>query len=303
MNSKAAVRVLLVGSASVLWVSFLVAVQQQEVTRREISRTSEKEIAVSLDASFGTVILLRGDRNKVVVAEYSHEQDDRRELEMFYDISDGRGDLEINLTDNRSHKDRRNSSISWEDMKDERGDGNDRRLTARLTDAVPLSLKIGLGAGKGRFDLSGLRLKDLKVSAGASSAELQCNEPNPISCENVTIESGVSKLSANSLSNLNFRKLKFSGGVGSYTLDFSGKLQQKAYADVEVGLGSIVVYVPKNMPTKIITDEGWFSSVDVDDCFEKTKKGTYETDDFGRTDRTLTIKIGSGLGSIKVRCR
>ena len=303
MNSKAAVRVLLVGSASVLWVSFLVAVQQQEVTRREISRTSEKEITVSLDASFGTVILLRGDRNKVVVAEYSHEQDDRRELEMFYDISDGRGDLEINLTDNRSHKDRRNSSISWEDMKDERGDGNDRRLTARLTDAVPLSLKIGLGAGKGRFDLSGLRLKDLKVSAGASSAELQCNEPNPISCENVTIESGVSKLSANSLSNLNFRKLKFSGGVGSYTLDFSGKLQQKAYADVEVGLGSIVVYVPKNMPTKIITDEGWFSSVDVDDCFEKTKKGTYETDDFGRTDRTLTIKIGSGLGSIKVRCR
>jgi hypothetical protein len=303
MNSKAAVRVLLVGSASVLWVSFLVAVQQQEVTRREISRTSEKEIAVSLDASFGTVILLRGDRNKVVVAEYSHEQDDRRELEMFYDISDGRGDLEINLTDNRSHKDRRNSSISWEEMKDERGDGNDRRLTARLTDAVPLSLKIGLGAGKGRFDLSGLRLKDLKVSAGASSAELQCNEPNPISCENVTIESGVSKLSANSLSNLNFRKLKFSGGVGSYTLDFSGKLQQKAYADVEVGLGSIVVYVPKNMPTKIITDEGWFSSVDVDDCFEKTKKGTYETDDFGRTDRTLTIKIGSGLGSIKVRCR
>jgi hypothetical protein len=303
MSSKAAVRVFVLGSISILWLSFLVAFPQQEVTRREISRTSEKEITVSLDASFGTVILLKGDHNKVVVAEYSHEQDDRRELEMFYDISDGRGDLEINLTDKRSHKDRRNSSISWEEMKDERGEGNDRRLTARLTDAVPLSLKIGLGAGKGRFDLSGLRLKDLKVSAGASSAELQCNEPNPNSCDNVLIESGVSKLTANNLSNLNFRKLKFSGGVGSYTLDFSGKLQQKAYADVEVGLGSIVVYVPKNTPTRIITDEGWFSSVDVDDCFEKTRKGTYETDGFDRTDRTLTIKIGSGLGSIKVRCR
>ena len=263
----------------------------------------ETEITISLDASFGTVVLLKGDRSKVVIAEYSHEQDDRRELEMFYDITDGRGDLEINLTDHRSHKDRRNSSISWEEMKDERDGGNERRLTARLTDAVPLSLKIGLGAGKGKFDLSGLRLKDLKVSAGASSAELQCNEPNPVSCDNVTIESGVSKLSANSLSNLNFRKLKFSGGVGSYTLDFSGKLQQKAYADVEVGLGSIVVYVPKNMPTKVITDESWFSSVDVDDCFEKTRKGTYETDGFDRSDRTLTIKIGSGLGSIKIRCR
>ena len=303
MSEKAMVRVLLAGSFSIFTFSFLLAVQQQEVTRREISRTSEKEITVSLDASFGTVNLLKGDHNKVVVAEYSHEQDDRRELEMFYEITDGRGELEINLTDNRSHKDRRNSSISWEEIKDERNNGNERRLTARLTDAVPLSLKIGLGAGKGKFNLSGLRLKDLKISAGASSAELQCNEPNPIICDNVTIESGVSKLSAQGLSNLNFRKLKFSGGVGSYTLDFAGKLQQKAYADVEVGLGSIVVYVPKNMPTKVITDESWFSSVDVDDCFEKTRKGTYETDGFERSNLTLTIKIGSGLGSIKIRCR
>ena len=303
MSEKVRFRVFLVGLTSILWISFLLAFQQKEVTRREISRTNEKEISVSMDVSFGTVILSRGDRSKVVVAEYSREQDDRRELEMFYDISEGRGDLEINLTDNRSHKDRRNSSISWEEVKDEREDGTERRLTARLTDAVPLTLKIGLGAGKGKFDLSGLRLKDLKVSAGASSAELQCHEPNTVSCENVTIESGVSKLTANSLANLNFRKLKFSGGVGSYTLDFSGKLQQKAYADIEVGLGSIVVYVPKNTPTKVITDESWFSSVDVDDCFEKTRKGTYETDGFERSERTLTIKIGSGLGSIKIRCR
>lgn len=303
MHRNARVRILLVGSFCFLWICSLFAIQQQEVTRREISRSSEKEITVSLDASFGTVSLLRGDRNKVIVAEYSREQDDRRELEMFYDITDGRGDLEINLTDHRNHKDRRNTSISWEEMKDEPDNGNERRLTARLTDAVPLSVKIGLGAGKGRFDFSGLKLKSLKVSAGASSADLQCNEPNPISCDNVTIESGVSKLSANGLANLNFRKLKFSGGVGSYTLDFSGKLQQKAYADVEVGLGSIVVYIPKYMPTKVITDESWFSSVDVDDCLEKTRKGTYESEGFERSDRTLTIKIGSGLGSIKIRCR
>ena len=303
MSGKAGARVLLIGSFSFFLYSFLFAVQQQEVTRREISRTSEKEITVSLDASFGTLILLKGDHGKVVVAEYSRKQDDRRELEMFYDVTDGRGDLEINLTDHRTHKDRRNNSISWEEMKDDRDNGNERRLTARLTDAVPLSLKIGLGAGKGKFDFSGLKLKSLKVSAGASSADLQCSEPNPISCENVTIESGVSRLSASGLSNLNFRKLKFSGGVGSYTLDFAGKLQQKAYADVEVGLGSIVVYVPRNMPTRVITDESWFSSVDVDDCLEKTRKGTYETDGFERNERTLTIKIGSGLGSIKIRCR
>ena len=57
------------------------------------------------------------------------------------------------------------------------------------------------------------------------------------------------------------------------------------------------------MPTKVITDESWFSIVDVDECLEKTRKGTNETDGFERSERTLTIKIGSGLGSIKIRCR
>lgn len=303
MNQKARHRLVLVAFLCVIGTTLVLAALRQEVIRREISRTSEKEVTLSLDASFGTVTLLKGDRNKIVVAEYSRGEDDKRELEMFYEILDGRGNLEINLTDERKHKDRRTPSISWEELKSDRRHTDERRLTAKLTDAVPLSIKIGLGAGRGDFDLSGLKVKTIKVSAGASSAELRCDEPNQVTCESVNIESGVSKFSASHLSNLNFRKLKFSGGIGSYSLDFAGKLQQKAYAEVEVGLGTITVYIPKEIPARIITDDSWFSSVDVDDHFEKTKKSTYETDGYQQSDKTLTIKIGSGLGSIKVRAR
>jgi len=303
MRTHSFLRFVSTTTLTLTWFTALLAIPQQDITRREISRTSEKEIFISLDASFGTVTLQKGDRSKVIVAEYAREQDDNRELEMFYDISGGRGDLEVNLTDRRNHRDKHNSSISWEEIKDGRANGEERRLTARLTDAVPLSLKIGLGAGKGRFDLTGLKIKDLRISAGASSAELLCNEQNSVPCENITIESGVSKFTATHLVNLNFRKLKFSGGVGSYSLDFSGTLQQRARADVEVGLGSVVVYVPRNTPTRVITDESWFSSLDMDDCFEKTRKGVYQTDGFEESERSLTITIGSGLGSIKVRCR
>jgi hypothetical protein len=276
---------------------------QQEVLRREITRTSEKEVDVSIDASFGTLIILKGDRNKIVAAEYERQDDDKRQLEMFYDISDGRGSLEMNLTDEKRHREKHSSSISWEELKGNRDHPDERRLTCRFSDAVPMSLKVGIGAGRGNLDLTGLKIKNLKVSSGASSAELRCDDPNPVSCESVSIESGVSKFSANDLSNLNFRRLKFSGGVGAYVLDFGGTLQQKAYAEVDVGLGAITVYVPKDFPTRIITDDSWFSSVDVDSNFEKTKKNVYESDNFGQTDKTLTIKIGSGLGSIKVRCR
>jgi hypothetical protein len=276
---------------------------QQEVLRREVTRSSEREVLVTLDASFGTLNIVRGDRTKIVAAEYCRDSDDKRQLEMFYDIDDGRGNLEINLTDEKKHRERRSSSISWEELKSDRDHPEDRCLTAKFTDAIPLNMKIGVGAGRGVLDFTGLKMKNLKVSAGASSAELRCDEPNSISCENVNIESGVSKFTASHLTNLNFHKLKFSGGVGAYTLDFSGKLQQKAYAEVEVGLGAITVYVPKETPTRIITDDSWFSSVDVDDSFEKTRKNTYESEDFSQNDITLTIKVGSGLGSIKVRSR
>jgi len=276
---------------------------QQEVLRREISRTSEREVVVTIDASFGTLNILKGGKEKIVAAEYRRDEDDRRQLEMFYEISHGRGELEINLSDDKKHRSRQSTSISWEEMKSSHGDSDERELTAKFTDEVPLTFKIGVGAGKGDFDFTGLQVKQLKISAGASSAELRCDEPNPIVCESVIIESGVSKFSARHLSNLNFRKLKFSGGVGAYTLDFAGKLRQKAYADVEVGLGSITVYVPREIPARIITDDSWFSSVDVDESFEKTKKNTYENEGFGHSEQTLTLKIGSGLGSIKVRTR
>lgn len=290
-------------SLCVLGTSPTLTAFQQEVLRREVTRTTEKEVAVSLDASFGTFNILKGDRNKIVAAEYCRETDDKRQLEMFYDIEDDHGNLEINLTDEKRKKAHNSSSISWEELKGDHHHPDERHLTARFTDAIPLSMKIGIGAGRAILDLTGLKVKNLKVSAGASSAELHCDEANAISCENVTIESGVSKFSASHLTNLNFRKLKFSGGVGAYTLDFAGKLQQKAYAEVEVGLGAITVYVPKATPTRIITDDSWFSSVDVDDSYEKTRKNTYESENFAQSERTLTIKIGSGLGSIRVRCR
>ena len=276
---------------------------QQEVLRREVTRTSEKEVNITLDASFGTLNISKGDRGKIVAAEYCRESDDKRQLEMFYDIQDERGNLEINLTDEKKHREHRSSSISWEEFKGEHNNSDERYLTVKFTDALPLNMKIGVGAGRGILDFTGLKMKSLKISAGASSAELHCDEPNPISCDNVSIESGVSKFTASHLTNLNFRKLKFSGGVGAYTLDFAGTLQQKGYADVEVGLGAITVYVPKETPTRIITDDSWFSSVDVDDSLEKTHKNTYESENFAQSDKTLTIKIGSGLGSIKVRCR
>jgi hypothetical protein len=259
--------------------------------KREISRTSEREISANVDVSLGTLTVRKGERNKVVVVEYDDGEGEEGLLDLFYRVTDGKGRLVIESRDRKKSKEssraeRRSGSPKWD---------------LQFSSVLPLALNLELGAGKGELDLSGLQITDLKVSSGASSVEMNCNEPNPLSLENVRIESGVSKFSAYNLCNLNFRKMKFQGGVGAYRLDFGGKLQQDAEVNIEVGLGAVSISVPEDIPTRIIYDDSWLSSFDIDYGFVKNKKGVYETDSFGMSERRLTIKVESGLGSIKIR--
>jgi hypothetical protein len=256
-----------------------------------------------MDVAFGTLTVSKGDRSKIVVAEYWCDERDKQRMDMWYNISDDRGDLEIELTDSKKSKRRDESWISKEERREYKGDYDDRHLSTKFTDAIPIAFKVALGAGKGELDVTGLKIVRLKISAGASSADLRCDEPNDVTCDEVIIESGVSKFAAEGLSNLNFRKLKFEGGIGAYKLDFGGKLRQSATADIEVGLGAVTVYVPRDMPARVIYDSSWFSSLDVDDDFIQVKKSVYETEAFKGSRMSLTIRVESGLGSVKLRTR
>jgi len=277
---------LLLGCAVCAVAAFAYTLQS---THREFSRTKEKELRVILDVSFGSISIKRDEQDKIASVDYSEEEAAKQKLYISYDISKETGTLYIKLKE---------STHFW-------GDDNDRNslnrhLDIKLSTAVPISFELELGAGKGDIDLTDLQVKDVKISTGASSVTMKCNKPNPIFADDISIESGVSKFTATNLSNLNFRNLKFSGGVGSYKLDFDGKLRQSAEAQIEVGLGSVYVYIPKTIPTKLVYDDNWLSSFKLDDDFEKTRSGVYETSDFQDASKRLIIRMESGLGSVRV---
>jgi len=261
-----------------------------ENKHREFSRTKEKELRVILDISFGSISIRRSEQNNIASVEYSEEEDARQKLYISYDISNETGTLYIKL------KESTHFSYDTDDR-----NGHNRHLDIKLGTTIPISFELELGAGKGDIDLTDLQVKDVKISTGASSVTMNCNKPNPIFAEDITIESGVSKFTATDVCNLNFRNLKFSGGVGTYKLDFDGRLRQSADAQIEVGLGSINVYVSKSIPTKLVYDDNWLSSFKLDDDFEKTRSGIYETNDFQDASKRLTIRMESGLGSVRVQ--
>lgn len=277
--------------ASVL-ISGTFEVSAQDTRHREIPLGNEREVSVVIDVSFGTVILEPGERGKLLVADFSHPQgEDSDEFSIKYSVREDRGELVIRSKEN---------SRFWKGKDDENLD--DRVWRIRLSDAIPMDLRIELGAGRGEFDLSGMKIQTLKVSSGASSVELFCDKPNPIDAESITIESGVSKFTATNLANTNFRKLRFSGGVGSYKLDFGGTLRRDADARIEVGLGAITIDIPRGTTARLLYDDSWFSSFDLEDGFKKRRGGVYETEDDGSV-AVLSLKIESGLGSVKVRRR
>ena len=262
---------------------------------KEIGRTTEREVNVVLSSGFGTIRISKGESEKILTLDSRTTKDGTPTADLQYAIRNRVGYAEISLGEEpREETDHEKKWVQFGSFK-----GNAWNL--RISDAIPVAFDIELGVGKADIDLTGLQVKDLTISAGASDVEVRCDRQNKATIENVTIESGVSKLTGQNLGNVNFKKFRFEGGVGSYTLDFNGKLQTEVDVDVEIGLGSLTIIVPKDLGAKIMYDKSWLSHMECDSDFEGGEDDQYVSNNYATAAGRMNIRIQSGLGSVKVR--
>jgi hypothetical protein len=259
---------------------------------RDIGRTTERELNVVLSASFCSLIISRGEAEKVVVVESATESDDSR-VEIDYAIRNRVGYLAITLGD-RDGRSEGNAGIDLSNF--DRG-----KWTLKLTDAVPISIDVELGVGSGRFDLGGLQVKDFNLSTGASDVSLSFEEVNAATIEDINIESGVGSFAASHLGNAKFKRLRFQGGVGSCTLDFKGELDAEVDVDAEVGLGMLTIVVPDEVGARVLYEKNLLSHIDLDRDFSASGEDEYVTDNYESARGRMNIRISSGLGNITVR--
>jgi hypothetical protein len=261
---------------------------------REIQRTTEQEVVMRIESLFGNLFISRGDPAKILSADIRFDGNNKAKTNIRYDVRNSIGylDIDLNKGDKSQSGDEENIQLS---------DIETGRWYLRLTDAIPIRLNAELACGKGEFDITGLQMKDFKLSTGASSVILRCNEANRSEIENLRIESGVGRLVAEGLGNTNFRRLKFSGGVGSYDLDFSGKLRTDAEVDIDVGLGAITITIPDNIGAKVICDESWISKIHLDAAFVEHEDNTYYTDNYSSAAGRLKVSVQAGLGSVRIQ--
>jgi len=165
----------------------------------------------------------------------------------------------------------------------------------QLSNTVPLDLRIEAGAYEGTMDLSGMSLRNLNISDGASKSEVRFNSPNPERMDTLAYKTGASQVSLFNLANANFSEMTFDSGAGNYLLDFGGTLQDDATVEIKSGVSAVTIQVPEGMVVRLDHD-GALNNIETEGDWQR-QGSNYETQGSGST---LTIHVEMGVGSLKL---
>ncbi len=170
-------------------------------------------------------------------------------------------------------------------------------LDLALTPGIPLTLNLEMGAVEADADLGGLNLRRATFRTGASSSHLRFSRPNAAPCEALTIEAGAAELHAEQLANSNCARVNFNGGVGDVTLDYSGTWQRSMTADVNVGVGSLKLRLPRGVGVTVHLNR-FLASFDAAG-FEK-RGDTYVTSNYESAKNRLEMNVNASIGGVDV---
>jgi len=169
----------------------------------------------------------------------------------------------------------------------------------KLPSNIPLQLYIYSATYNGNIDLTNLRIENFYLKSGASQTNIIFNKPNLVDLKNINIKTGASTVKIIGLANANFDEMNFTGGAGSYTFDFSGELTKKSKVNINTGAAKIILKIPSNTGTKIISRNFPASKLDIRG-FIKINDQTYISPEYGKSDVELDIEIKGGLVDVEV---
>ncbi len=254
------------------------------VTER-IDAKGAKDIRLSIDFGAGEVEIASGDIDEAAV------------LDVEYDPKYVDYQIEYKLRGKTGYLDLESIQRRKRDVDTDRN-----KWTMTLSKKYPMSISMDMGACEALIDLGGVPVTDLSIDIGAASGVLEFSKPNPERLDEIDIDAGAASMECINLGNANFEYCKFSGGAGSFDLDFRGKYSGESEIKIDIGLGSADIVLPEGVPVRVISEgSGFLSSVDFhNDDLDEVDDDIYESPDFDDADTRIIIEIDVGLGSVDV---
>lgn len=294
-------------SASALSVAFYA------VTRKEVKpQGMEKRIAATVEAALGDLTISGGaPEGTIAVVQDANPSDDLSSM-IRYRVNGETGlfSFSTDKTEGILHREHFASFKAHEtcphvvlrsvSLDPDPAPAERRAWSVQFSKQYPLSLTTEVGLGNSIIDMTDIPVENLSVNAGASKVFIRCDKKNPLRAHTLNFNVGASKLSTENLSNLNFDRLHFDGGLGAYTLDFGGDADHDALADIDIGMGTLVIVMPRTIGAIISYDDNWFSSYQLDDC-HRTSKGEYASNNAERVHSKIHFRIDAGAGSVRLK--
>jgi hypothetical protein len=120
------------------------------------------------------------------------------------------------------------------------------RLDLGLAAGIPLDLDLDLGATRAQVDLSALWVDAMRVSSGATEAELTFGSANPHPMRDLFVDAGVGSITIHQLGNVRAQRATIASTVGSVDLDLSGEWTGNLPLTMRVALASATIRVPRD---------------------------------------------------------
>lgn len=275
--------------------------QRMSTFSREVDLTDQESLEIKLNLSGGKVWFTKSPHDKLFMIEVEYNSEELRpryrydEDDLFllfgvqskHDYYDGDDefdyDFELDFDDDDFDiKIVSAGKTSWD---------------LKFNDKIPLDIKISAGAIKGNFDFTGMMISNLNIETGVSKTFISFDEPNPIRMEEFRLTLGLAKFRGKHLLNANFEEMIIEGGVGKSTLDFTGEVIDKSFVQLELGVSSTTIILPRNVGVKIYAEVSFFTSFDTNDLIE-VDDDVYESPNWGNTEGELVIDIEASIGFV-----
>jgi len=175
----------------------------------------------------------------------------------------------------------------------------DNELNFNFPPLIKTDLFLEFGVGEADINLTDLAITKLNVDCGLSDVEIHIDDRNSVTCESVNIENGLGDLDIFGLGNLAAKDMEINIGLGSATIDLSGDKIHDTTVDVDVGLGSLELTLPKNANIKLDVDSSFLSSINIYGLKQKKNK-RWVSPNWKNNYPTIVLDINVGMGSVDI---
>ena len=173
-----------------------------------------------------------------------------------YSVSDGEGSLTVRQPNTDQISLRSGTHNAWD---------------LRLSDTLPIRLRLECGAGEQDIDLVGLDITDLDIKLGAGSSRINVGDNPGLSRFDLAI------------------------GAGRVELDLGAGWTGDAELDLQGGVGETTLRLPKDVGVRIEVTRG-IGDVDTRGLYREGNAWVNEA--YGTSEVTLEIRIRAGIGRV-----